>query len=130
MLRNGYQHIFLYTFITLFFSDVDCLQVGLKGKPPVIDGELHKEIKLEECLWNLEGQTVVLTIEKVDKMNWWSQIVTTDPHINTRKVNDFMQFLLNLLKSIQQLVNPVSCRHFGRDICSFLFENRAKMTLK
>ena len=63
------------------------LKVGIKGKEPVIDGELHKEVKLEECMWNIEGQAIVLTMEKVDKMSWWSQVVTSDPHINTKKVN-------------------------------------------
>ena len=87
------------------------LKVGLKGKSPIIDGELHKEIKLEECLWNLEGQTVVLTIEKVDKMNWWSQVVTTDPQINTRKVGavDFFIIKYLLVQAISLLGSVSEC---------------------
>jgi len=30
------------------------LKVGLKGQPPIIDGELHKKIKPDDCLWTLE----------------------------------------------------------------------------
>lgn len=63
------------------------LKVGLKGQDPIIDGDLHKTIKLEECAWVLEDKrNVVLTIEKVNKMDWWPRLVTTDPDINTKKV--------------------------------------------
>jgi hypothetical protein len=29
------------------------LKVGLKGKPPIIDGELHKSIKIDDSFWTL-----------------------------------------------------------------------------
>lgn len=64
------------------------LEIGLKGKPLIIDGELEHEIKTEESFWVLsEGREIVLTLDKVNKMEWWSRLVTTDPEINTRKVN-------------------------------------------
>lgn len=64
------------------------LQIGLKGHPLIIDGELEHEIKTEESFWVLsEGREIVLTLDKVNKMEWWSRLVTTDPEINTRKVN-------------------------------------------
>jgi hypothetical protein len=29
------------------------LKVGLKGKPPIVEGELHKAINVEDSFWTL-----------------------------------------------------------------------------
>lgn len=64
------------------------LIVGIKGQPLIIDGELDAEVKIEESTWVLQdGRNLLINLEKVNKMNWWGRLVTTDPEISTRKIN-------------------------------------------
>ncbi|XP_046421916.1 nuclear migration protein nudC [Neodiprion pinetum] len=64
------------------------LTCGVKGEPPIIDGDFPHEVKLEESTWVIEdGKVLLINLEKVNKMQWWSHVVTCDPEISTKKVN-------------------------------------------
>lgn len=64
------------------------LTVGIKGQTPIIDGTLCAEVKVEDSVWVLQdGKNVVITMEKINKVNWWDRLVSTDPPISTRKIN-------------------------------------------
>lgn len=56
------------------------LVVGVKGTAPVLDDDLEKVVKVEESMWTLEDRrTVVVTMEKVDKMSWWPRLLKGSP---------------------------------------------------
>ncbi|GAA93575.1 uncharacterized protein L969DRAFT_51484 [Mixia osmundae IAM 14324] len=64
------------------------LKVGLKGKEPIIDGELCKEIKLDDSTWSLDDQKEIgLHLEKVSQMGWWDCVIKGGPTIDTTKIN-------------------------------------------
>lgn len=64
------------------------LTAGLKGQTPIISDDLCAEVKLEESVWLIQdNKTIVITLEKVNKMSWWDRLVKSDPPISTRKIN-------------------------------------------
>jgi len=68
------------------------LKIGLKGRPPVLDGETYNEVKTEETFWTIDDKkTLVLNLEKVcmamaGKFRGW-------------KVGDSSVFLIENFKS-------------------------------
>eukprot|EP00741_Cyanophora_paradoxa_P009859 tig00001668_g9550.t1 len=63
------------------------LRVGLKGQPPIVDGPLHKTVKIEESFWQLEeGKIITVILQKINTMEWWKCVLQGDPEIDTTKV--------------------------------------------
>ncbi|KAK0478210.1 nuclear movement protein nudC [Armillaria novae-zelandiae] len=63
------------------------LSVGLKGKEKILDGELCKEIKVDDSTWTLQdNEAVHVHLEKVNKAQWWENVLTHHPKIDTTKI--------------------------------------------
>jgi len=62
------------------------LSVGLKGQEPIMSGELCKEIKVDDSTWTLDDNQVLVHLEKVNKQQWWENILTHHPKVDTRKI--------------------------------------------
>ncbi|KAG8390415.1 hypothetical protein BUALT_Bualt01G0080900 [Buddleja alternifolia] len=63
------------------------IKVGLKGQPPVLEGELFQPIKVDDCFWSLEDQkSISILLTKQNQMEWWKYLVKGEPEIDTQKV--------------------------------------------
>lgn len=62
------------------------LKVALKGGASILEGELTEPVKTDDCMWNMEGGVVELTLAKQDGMHWWNAVVKGEPLIDVHKV--------------------------------------------
>lgn len=63
------------------------LKLGLKGQPPILEGELFSAIQPDDSMWNvLDGKLLEVTLQKVDSMSWWRSIIKGEPEIDVQKV--------------------------------------------
>ena len=89
------------------------LRVQVEGYPALIDGELHKTVKLDECLWSVEdniregNRTVSITLTKSNQMEWWSRVILGDPEINTQRIEPENSKLSDLDDETRQTVEKM-----------------------
>ncbi|OBZ78724.1 Nuclear migration protein nudC, partial [Grifola frondosa] len=58
-----------------------------QGQGELLEGELCKEIKVDESTWLIEDQQDVhIHLEKVNKQQWWENVLTHHPKIDTTKI--------------------------------------------
>ncbi|KAH8835710.1 nuclear movement protein nudC [Flagelloscypha sp. PMI_526] len=63
------------------------LSLGLKGQDKIMDGELCQEIKVDDSTWTVEDNEVVLIhLEKQNQQQWWANVLTHHPKIDTTKI--------------------------------------------
>eukprot|EP01063_Lacrimia_lanifica_P017888 TRINITY_DN24871_c0_g1_i1.p2 TRINITY_DN24871_c0_g1~~TRINITY_DN24871_c0_g1_i1.p2 ORF type:complete len:336 (+),score=193.41 TRINITY_DN24871_c0_g1_i1:51-1058(+) len=63
------------------------LTVGVKGKDPIIDADLHATVKVDDSFWTIEdGDTVVVHLTKVNGMEWWKKLLEGGEEIDLQKV--------------------------------------------
>lgn len=84
------------------------LTAGVKNQPPIIEGTLCADVKVEDSTWVIpDGKQLVITLEKVNQMNWWDRLVATDPPISTRKINPAPSKLSDLEGETRGLVEKM-----------------------
>lgn len=86
----------------------DRLKVGLKGQPPIIDGELHKPVKVDDCFWSIEdGKALSILLTKHNQMEWWKSVIKGDPEVDTQKVEPETSKLSDLDPETRQTVEKM-----------------------
>jgi len=83
------------------------LKVAIKGQPPIIDGDLHKRIIVDDSFWTLEDSDIVINMQKDNKMEWWKCVIVGDAEINTRKVQPENSKLSDLDGETRQTVEKM-----------------------
>ncbi|KAL2339624.1 hypothetical protein Fmac_007564 [Flemingia macrophylla] len=84
------------------------LKVGLKGQPPIIEGELYRSVKPDDCYWSIEDQSALsILLTKHDQMEWWKCLVKGDPEIDTQKVEPENSKLSDLDPETRQTVEKM-----------------------
>lgn len=66
------------------------LLVGIKGEPPIIDGDLSEPVKASDSMWVIEdsktGRDIVISLVKKTGMHWWKNVIVGHPEIDTSKI--------------------------------------------
>jgi DNA mismatch repair ATPase MutL len=65
------------------------LKIGLKKTPNefIINDKLTKTIIMDDSFWTVEdGNRLVLTLQKLNQMEWWDSVVVSDPKIDVKKI--------------------------------------------
>ena len=97
------------------------LKVGLKGEEPIIDGELHEKVIVDDSFWTLEdGKEVCILLQKENKMEWWKCAIKGDQEIDTTKVQPENSSLDDLDAETRQTVEKmmVSQMKFRSRVCT------------
>ncbi|CAI0412833.1 unnamed protein product [Linum tenue] len=89
------------------------LKIGLKGQPPILEGELYKPIKVDDCYWSIgmvsteDQNTISVLLTKHDQMEWWKSLVKGGPEIDTQKVEPENSKLADLDPETRQTVEKM-----------------------
>jgi hypothetical protein len=84
------------------------IKVSIKGQAsPLVQGELHKRVMVDDSLWTLEDGDLVITFTKENKMEWWKCVLVGDAEINTQKVQPENSKLNDLDSETRQTVEKM-----------------------
>ncbi|XP_020091077.1 protein BOBBER 1 [Ananas comosus] len=84
------------------------LKVGLKGQPPILDGELYQSVRPDDCFWSIEDEkSISILLTKQNQMEWWKSVVKGEPEIDTQKVEPENSKLSDLDPETRQTVEKM-----------------------
>jgi len=89
------------------------LLVGIKGKPPIVNGDLHDAVSVEESSWTVDKEhgksdkTLTLSLKKETGMCWWRRVMVGDPEIDTSKIEPENSQLQDLDPETKQTVEKM-----------------------
>eukprot|EP01087_Luapelamoeba_hula_P020973 TRINITY_DN7248_c1_g1_i4.p1 TRINITY_DN7248_c1_g1~~TRINITY_DN7248_c1_g1_i4.p1 ORF type:complete len:173 (+),score=32.73 TRINITY_DN7248_c1_g1_i4:39-557(+) len=85
------------------------LTVTPKALPdkPYLEGVLYQKVKPEESFWQVEGGTIMLELQKVNKMEWWKSVIVGHPEIDTTKIEPENSKLSDLDDETRQIVEKM-----------------------
>ena len=89
----------------------DHLTVGIKGKEPIIDGELSEPVKAGDCSWTIVdvkgGREIQVELIKKDGMHWWKNVIKGHPEIDVSKIEPENSKLSDLDDETRQTVEKM-----------------------
>ncbi|KAK2077435.1 hypothetical protein QBZ16_004280 [Prototheca wickerhamii] len=63
------------------------ISLGLKGQDAILSGDLWASVKPDDSLWSIvDGNTLEITLQKSDAMQWWRAVVKGEPEVDTQKI--------------------------------------------
>ena len=85
------------------------LKVGLKNqKDLIVNDDLTNTIIVDDSFWTIEdGNRLVLTVTKLNQMEWWPSVCKSDPKINIQKVQPENSQLSDLDGETRQTVEKM-----------------------
>ena len=86
------------------------LKIALRSAPlqPIVDAPLTKPIVVDDSFWTVEDNCrLVLTLQKLNAMEWWDSVCTTDPKINVRDIQPENSSLSDLDGDTRQTVEKM-----------------------
>ncbi|XP_042477238.1 protein BOBBER 1-like [Macadamia integrifolia] len=84
------------------------LKVGLKGQPPIIEGDLYQPVKVDDCFWSIEdSKSISVLLTKQKEMEWWKCVVKGEPEVDTQKVEPENSKLSDLDPETRQTVEKM-----------------------
>lgn len=86
------------------------LKIALRSalSQPMVDAPLTKQIVVDDSFWTVEDNCrLVLTLQKLNTMEWWDSVCTTDPKINVRDIQPENSSLSDLDGDTRQTVEKM-----------------------